>query len=192
MTQLYENKNVFLVEECHNTHYQDCKIIVTVPIFLNPDMGYGSVIQNSSDPMDPFHTDSTVSVKNSNVCYYPSMLKIFKYIGLEKKLLKLYRACDINKNNCSLYIFEQFPFIEYFDVHDVWTLPNITDQMWENYKLMFNNKNSLPEQKHLKRATIILNTKLKELSLNLKTFHEKAQKHKSKKTLSNSLKQEVG
>jgi len=156
-------------------------------------MGYGSVTQVGGE--NSFHRDSTTSIKDSDIYHCPSMLKIFKYLGLEKKLLKLHRACDIDKHKCSGFIFAQLYSIlinEYKDTLDVWNLPNVNEEMWDNYKIFFPKQKPLPEQRLLKKAGDLLNTKLKELSLNLKAFHAKNQKPKSKKESSNSLKEEVG
>lgn len=188
--QLIENKSLILIEEPSDIHYKDCELIVTIPIFFNPK-GVIS-INDKSNPTRPFSEDSSIYVGGSFIHCQFNMLKIFQYIGLEKKLLKLYRACDIDKNKCSKLIFNQFPFKEFDDVLGVWQLPNVNEQMWDNYKIFFPKQKPLPEQKLLKKASDLLNIKLRELSLNLKTFHESHRKQKSKKMSQDSSKDAVG
>jgi len=191
--QLVENKNLIIMEEPSDTFYNNCKLIVTVPMTFRHRIGYGSITHWQE--INFFSGESSISVEDSDVFYCPKVLRLFQYIDLEKKLLKLYRACDIDKHQCSQFILEKFREIldkEFRKVLDVWQLRSVNEEMWDNYKIFFPNKRPLPEQKLLKEASDILNIKLRELSLNLKAFHENHRKKKFKKTSQDSLKEEVG
>lgn len=192
--QLIENKSLIIVEEPSNIFYNECKLIVTVPMTFRPTIGYGHITRwNKTE--SSISDESSISIEDSEVFYCPKVLRIFQYIGLEKKLLKLYRACDIDKNECSEFILEEFQKIldqEFRDVMGVWQLPNVNEQMWDNYKIFFPKQKPLPEQKLLKKASDLLNIKLRELSLNLKAFHESHRKQKSKKMSQDSSKDAVG
>lgn len=41
---------------------------------------------------------------------------------------------------------------EWWEIHAVWTKPNINEEMWENYEWMFDHRDVLEEQKMLTRA----------------------------------------
>jgi hypothetical protein len=72
---------------------------------------------------------------------------------------------------------------EWLEIERIWTLPNVSEKMWDNYKWMFDGQDVLPEQRMLRKAQKAFRERWHRFRTKYrKLIHELTQAKKTKST----------